>query len=234
MWWKQVAPLYVSVTFLDWLLALAVASGLAAVATMLILRAPRSSEREAATPRLGVLGLALLFSVASYLPIWLWYIAPRHHFLPSIGLFAGGAVCLAWFLDNLRARMAQVLVVLLLGVTIFLFAAADRGESRYWEDAFTSKKQFSNMLASRILRSMERMSDGRARDDIDFTLVSFAGRCFRVASRIILLPSSILTPSAEFDVGRRWRCRTCVLGRCASYFVPLTRGPNFCNVHRLD
>ncbi|MBI3664819.1 MAG: hypothetical protein HY236_01100 [Acidobacteria bacterium] len=142
VWWKQVAPLYASVTFLDWLLALAVASGLAALAITLMQCAPRSSEQDAAKPRLGaLLGLALLFFVASYLPIWLWYIAPRHHFLPSIGLFAGGAVCLAWFLEKLRARMAQVLVVLLLGVTIFLFAAADRGESRYWGDAFTSKKE---------------------------------------------------------------------------------------------
>ncbi|HYM13660.1 MAG TPA: hypothetical protein VEU62_23170, partial [Bryobacterales bacterium] len=134
-WLLHVAPFFQTVTSTDWVLAAVAALALAAVAIALLPRvhAPR--------PSVFVLLLALLFYIAAYLPIWLWYISPRHHYLPSLGLFATGGVGLGWLLKCIRFRVIQLFLVLLFGAGTCFFAAADRGESRTWETSFTAKKQ---------------------------------------------------------------------------------------------
>ena len=93
-----------------------------------------------------MLTLALLFYVLAYFPIWLWWPAPRHHYLPSVGLFAAGAVALMWVFERVQTRFLQALLMLGLGGVVFLFAAAGRGESRYWEQSFTAKRQMFHEL----------------------------------------------------------------------------------------
>lgn len=151
VWWVQVHPFYSQVTVSDWLLSLAVAVALTALALWLLRQESPVAERaESGLARLPVFLLASSFYIAAYLPIWLWYIAPRHHYLPSLGLFAGGAVCLAALLQWLNSRTAQGLVVLSLGAVIFFWAAASRGESHYWKDAFSSKQRLFIELKSVI------------------------------------------------------------------------------------
>ncbi|MBI3696775.1 MAG: hypothetical protein HY238_18305 [Acidobacteria bacterium] len=130
-WFRHVAPLYSKVTPTDWLLALLVAASL----TFLAARLPVSPR-----PRVSASLLpAILFYLAAYLPIWLWHMSPRHHFLPSAGLFAAVAVFLAWLMG--RFRRAAVPVLLVVGAATAILAAADRGESRFWEESFTARRQ---------------------------------------------------------------------------------------------
>jgi len=133
LWFRHVAPLYDRTTAADWALAL-LAVGVLATAVWRLRQAPDQPLRRHA------LGLAVFFYLASYLPIWLWHVSERHHYLPSIGLFAGGAVCLTWLLERLRPPARTALIVLA-GAATFLFAAAGRGESRWWEESFRLKKQ---------------------------------------------------------------------------------------------
>src|SRR5262249_12007802 len=139
LWLHQVAPLLRKTTLGDWTASLFVASLVASLAAW---RRPRVS----ASPRPRVFAsqrliAALLFSLAAYLPAWLWHITLRHHLLPSVGLFAGGAVCLAWILEKSPSRAVPIAALLLIGAVTCVFAAAGRGESRFWEESFGAKKQ---------------------------------------------------------------------------------------------
>lgn len=136
----QVTPLYTKVTSLDWALALLAAAALAALALWLLLAQPASPHPALIRPR-HLLTLALLFYVAAYLPGWLWSISPRHHYLPSVGLFAAAAVGLVWIFDRSGPRAARVFLVLALAAPTFAWAAAGRGESRFWEQAFSAKRE---------------------------------------------------------------------------------------------
>lgn len=133
----HVRPLFARVTPLDWMLAALVAATVAGLVLWRFERPP------AAAPYRGRLfALALLVWAAAYLPVWLWYVSPRHHYLPSLGLFTGVAVALSW------RRVPAPLLVMLAG-GILLGAAANRGESRYWEAAFTAKRRlFSEIRPS--------------------------------------------------------------------------------------
>lgn len=135
---ERVASFYARVTAADWLLALLVAAVLAALCGWLLSRLPPTSAQPF---RWRVSALAVLFSILAYLPVWLWSVATRHHYLPSIGLFAAVALCLVWIFERIRGRTARLLLVLALGAATLVLAAASRGESRFWEDAFAAKQQ---------------------------------------------------------------------------------------------
>jgi hypothetical protein len=135
LWLRQVAPLYAKATISDWFFGILVAATIGIACYWI----GRTDPGTASPVRPGVLLLALMFFIASYAPVWIWYIAPRHHYLPSIGLFAGGGVALGWILDRLRSRTVETPVLTVLCAAIMILAVADRGESRYWEEAFTMK-----------------------------------------------------------------------------------------------
>ncbi|MBI3664618.1 MAG: hypothetical protein HY236_00065 [Acidobacteria bacterium] len=142
MWLEHVMPLLGRATITDWLLAFAVAAAPTWLALRLALRSSSSSRSEMGWKGLGaILLLALVFYLAGYFPIWFWYSSPRHHYLPSVGLFAGVSACLVWVLNSLRLRSGRALVILLVGGAVFFLAAASRGESHFWENSFTSKRQ---------------------------------------------------------------------------------------------
>lgn len=137
----RLASFYDKVTAADWLLAVAVAGTLAWLSVRLL------AQPEPPGPPLGPLfALAVSLYVAAYLPVWLWSIAPRHHYMPSVGLFAGATVALAWIFQRLHAPRLRLLLVAGLGSVTCLFAAASRGESRYWEEAFSLKRQLFSEL----------------------------------------------------------------------------------------
>jgi hypothetical protein len=126
-------PSFDAVTPFDWLLAALATLTVAVVA----LRCPTVS----APLRLRLVAVAGGLYVAAYLPIWLWHMSQRHHYLPSAALFAGVAAGLARLP---RRALAAVLPL------VFAFAAASRGESRYWEESFQRKKQLFTALAPRL------------------------------------------------------------------------------------
>jgi len=140
---SQIAPLRAYITASDWLLGIAVAAGLVAMAARLIHRQRAQDQQGAAAfpfPRpWHVLVFGAAFCIVAYGPNWLWWISPRHHYLPSVGLFIVGAVCLQWVFAR-GGKAAWLGVLLAAGVTA-VFAACGRGESRLWEAAFAAKKQ---------------------------------------------------------------------------------------------
>jgi hypothetical protein len=129
-------PSFNAVTSFDWLLAALVTLAVALVA----LRFPHSP----APPRFPLVPAAFVLYVAAYLPIWLWHMSQRHHYLPSAALFAA----LAGGMTRLPRRALAAALPL-----VFLFAAASRGESRYWEESFQRKKQLFASLAPRLSES---------------------------------------------------------------------------------
>ncbi len=131
-WFGHAAAMLGKAAPADWLLAALAAGGLAYVA----LRLPAG-----AAPR-GRTRLALAGFVAAYLPIWLWHMSQRHHYLPSAALFLAVAAMLA----RLSARAAAAA----LAVPVALFAAASRGESRYWEESFARKKELLTGLRPQL------------------------------------------------------------------------------------
>ncbi len=139
---RRVGPLYSRVTTVDWLLSLTVAATVVGLA-LARMRCPSSG------PPPVVAILALLFYVAAYLPVWLWWTSARHHYLPSLGLFAVLGVALSWILNRLPAPLAR-LVVVLTAAPLLLEALADRGESRAWELAYTAKRQLFAELQARL------------------------------------------------------------------------------------
>jgi hypothetical protein len=140
-WLRHVETMYAKATAADWLLAAAAALLLTGSGLWLLRRAQVPGP-PAVNPTLRqVFGLALLFSIAAYLPAWLWHLHPRLHYLPSAGLFAAVAACAARIARDWRPRLAQAAILLVLGGASLAFAAAGRGEARYWEEAFQMKKQ---------------------------------------------------------------------------------------------
>jgi hypothetical protein len=134
LWLRRVTPLYATVTFVDWLLAGLVALVLTGLALWLLREMPGGSDPW------PLLALAVFCYVAAYLPIWVWHVSQRHHYLPSVALFAGGAAGLTAVWNHSRPPARAVLAGLL-GIGLFALAAACRGESRYWEQSFTLKRQ---------------------------------------------------------------------------------------------
>jgi hypothetical protein len=91
--------------------------------------------------QLALLLAALAFWGLAYFPIWLWWPAPRHHYLPSVGMFAAGAVVLAWIAARLSNRAVRAALLLGFGGLTFLTTAACRGESRLWERSYLARRQ---------------------------------------------------------------------------------------------
>ncbi len=147
-WWPYEESVFHRAQAADWLLA-AVAAGVVTALTLWLARRAPATERLPAGKWL--IAIAPAFFVAAYLPAWLWHLAPRHHYLPSLGLFALLAVVLPGPRRNLVADLLPgLLLYLSLGGAVFLFAAASRGEARYWEDAFAAKKQLFDGLRPQL------------------------------------------------------------------------------------
>jgi hypothetical protein len=126
-------------TVFDWVLSIAAGLSVGALAA----RQLRFEDPELAIPlRYGRLAaLAALVLLAAYLPVWLWWPSSRHHYLPSLGLFGACGVGLAWLLSRTRRLSVQYALVLLTAVPICLAAAADRGESHFWEESFQARRE---------------------------------------------------------------------------------------------
>ncbi len=140
-WLRSVGPLLARARPVDWLAAAAVAAALTWLAW-------RAARHPASGPlaRRPAFALACAFWAAAYLSAWLWYPSPRHHYFPSAGLFAAVGLWLGWFEDQTRRRTARVVLMLGAGMAALVFAAASRGEGRYWEAAFAAKKQLFEAL----------------------------------------------------------------------------------------
>jgi hypothetical protein len=87
-----------------------------------------------------LLPLGAAVGVVAYFPAWLWYVSPRHHYLPTIGLFAAVAAMLSLLLRRLDGPFARGVVCAAAGLLIAAGAAACRGDSRFWEESFQAKR----------------------------------------------------------------------------------------------
>jgi len=102
-------------------------------------------------PALGWLsGLAACFWVAAYFPVWMWYPAARHHYLPTVGLFCVVAVFLHWLQSIFPYRFLTAIAHLGLAAVLVTSVVATLSESRHWEEAFLSKRQLVEGLRSKL------------------------------------------------------------------------------------
>jgi hypothetical protein len=135
-WLQTVKPLYDSATASDmWL------SALAAMVVMAISVATLKASRVVPNRSLLLLAEGAIFFVLAYIPVMLWHLAPRHNFLPSIGLFACVAALLDLFFFRTKLSALGASPIIATGIAVFFFAAVGRGESHYWEKSFAAKKQ---------------------------------------------------------------------------------------------
>jgi hypothetical protein len=136
---QRVADILANATFTDWLLSGIVAALLALLAFRLGRESPAARPPSRLRPW-HVAGLALLAAVLAYVPAWLWYLSPRHHFLPSAGWLAAVAVLLGGLWRLLGRPAPQGIFLACIAALIAVQAAAARGESRFWEAAYAAKR----------------------------------------------------------------------------------------------
>jgi hypothetical protein len=137
-----------------------VVAGLIAIVAIWLLKESKDSPKPGRLRRIGLIALASLFWIAAYFPVWLWHPAPRHHYLPTLGIFCTVAVLLDWIQDVLPHRVLSAAVHLGMTAIVFVCVVADRGESRYWEEAFQSKKWMLLGLRPQLQGKLGLVLDG--------------------------------------------------------------------------
>jgi hypothetical protein len=92
----------------------------------------------------------VFFYLLAYLPAYLWYLSPRHSYLPSIGM-ATIAAGLLGTLTPLAKRMAFVksIVLVFIGVMMVSFIARDLIDKNIWITAFEMRKEMYQAVADR-------------------------------------------------------------------------------------
>jgi hypothetical protein len=90
------------------------------------------------------------FYLLAYLPAYLWYLSPRHSYLPSVGVAIMSAGLLG-ALTPLAKRMApfRAVVVLITGVLLAGFVARDLIDKESWITAFQMRKAMYQAVAER-------------------------------------------------------------------------------------
>jgi hypothetical protein len=130
---ERLTGLLAKATLADWVVA-------AVVALVLATLALRALAEKESSPLGIVFILAAAAGLLAYLPAWLWFVSPRHHYLPTVGFFAGVAVVLAALLRFFDGRLLRGVLCLAVGLVIAVEAGACRGESRFWEEGFQAKR----------------------------------------------------------------------------------------------
>jgi hypothetical protein len=105
---------------------------------------------EAKYRHIGIIALLVvppLFFIASYLPIYIWYISPRHQYLPSIAAATGAASLfslLLWAAHSVGGRYAVQITGCLLAAVVSLaaytFALATFVEKDAWITSYQARK----------------------------------------------------------------------------------------------
>jgi hypothetical protein len=89
-----------------------------------------------------------VFSLLAYLPAYLWYLSPRHNYLPSIGL--AGAAGVAIFISNSVvwtmvgkhiAKVGAALIAALVSCGIYIFVQAALVEKNLWIASYQARKK---------------------------------------------------------------------------------------------
>lgn len=97
---------------------------------------------------LVVLIVGIIFYLLAYLPAYLWYLSPRHSYLPSVGI-ATMAAALFGALMPLVKRMALIkaAVLLFIGVMFVSFVTRDLTDKNIWITAFEMRKTMYEAVA---------------------------------------------------------------------------------------
>ena len=144
--YEHVWKLVLRATESDRIFAIASAIAILLVALWLLKERPHANGGAHA----WLFGLAALFWVLAYFPVWMWFPAARHHFLPTVGLFCAVAIVLHWIQSVSRFRILAAIPHVGLAAIVMMSAVASRGESRCWEEAFLAKRRLMADLRSSL------------------------------------------------------------------------------------
>lgn len=96
---------------------------------------------------------ALSIYILAYLPAYIWYLAPRHNYLPSIGVVLGLAIVMSAPLEISRRILGRwgwlvvAIVIIIFGVKYnYQFIKADLVEKLVWANSFQSRNNLYSKL----------------------------------------------------------------------------------------
>jgi hypothetical protein len=99
--------------------------------------------------------VAAAFIFLAYAPNYIWFISPRHNFLPSVGLALGigalGALIAGFIGTQMRVLMSAGLTMLLvavMGMGVYVFVLADLSQKTSWIDSYVLRSQLYDELAT--------------------------------------------------------------------------------------
>jgi len=100
----------------------------------------------------------VVFYLLAYLPVYIWYIAPRHNYLPTVSIAFGVAFLfstLIWLLNTIfRRQLNLVNSLLLIGLStliLYPFIKADLVQKEAWITSYQARKYFYAELTQRGL-----------------------------------------------------------------------------------
>lgn len=92
--------------------------------------------------------IGLSFFLFAYLPGYLWYLSPRHSYLPSVGiavLLAAVSTVVTWLAQ--RFFMIKFLLLPLIGLWLVSFFSADMIEKEFWISSYSIRKNMYQDLS---------------------------------------------------------------------------------------
>lgn len=146
-----------------------------------------------------------LFFVA-YLPAYIWYIAPRHNYPPTIFACIAGAIAIDSLLNIADRRFpkwgrtfSSLTAILLITIYSFAFACYASSEKQQWIDSYQYRKNFYNDLATNgILQQLKPIYLDGFPNNIGTFKVQFFGSESSNAL-LYLHPTDFLTRELFFD-----------------------------------
>jgi len=89
------------------------------------------------TPSIGYVGVALAIAVAAYLPAWMWWVSPRHNYLPALFIPIIFALLLQGARSCMGTRAGRSFLLLSLGtlwLMNFFFLLQVKGAASNWHE----------------------------------------------------------------------------------------------------
>ncbi len=106
-----------------------------------------SRERGLSLPAPALLALGIAFFLLAYLPGYIWYISPRHSYLPSVGVAAILAALICAIPGRLlRGRAVAAGLAAFMAVQVAGYCLVNQVEKESWIESFAVRKQIYEEL----------------------------------------------------------------------------------------